>query len=118
MSEIIVAIKGEPQKMSFALKVFRTLGRVWNLETLPEVMQKVALIEQIESGRLEIYDVLFEVLFYSIDCHPENSGKITIEDIENLSVDELVAMADSMAKGISEAFFQPVNEKKVRAPKK
>lgn len=118
MSDIVVKINGEPHKMSFSLKVFRTLGKVWNLETLPEVMQKVALIEQIESGKLEIYDVLFEVLFHSIDSHPDNSVKISIEDIENLSVDELVAMANSMAKGISEAFFQPANEKKPKALKK
>ncbi|MGQ7945008.1 hypothetical protein [Flavobacterium sp. WC2509] len=105
--------------MSFSLKVFRVLGQVWNLETLPEVMQKVALIEQIDTGRLEIYDVLFELLFQSIDCHPDNTVKIKISDVENLSIDELMVLANEMAKGIAEAFKQTEQtEKKLKAPKK
>lgn len=119
MKDITVKINGSSFKMGFGLKVFRVLGEVWKLETLPEVMQKVALIEEIESGRLEIYDILFELLFQSIVCHPDNSEKITKDDIENLSLDELMSLADSMSVGISEAFKQAgQTEKKQKALKK
>lgn len=119
MKDITVKINGSSFKMSFSLKVFRVLGQIWNLETLPEVMQKVELIEQINTQRLEIYDVLFELLFQSIDCHPENSVKITKDDIENLSLDELMSLADSMSVGITEAFkVSEGTEKKSKAPKK
>ncbi|WP_281321998.1 hypothetical protein [Flavobacterium aestivum] len=119
MKDIVVEINGSSFKMSFSLKVFRILGQVWNLETLPEVMQRVALIEQISTQRLDIYDVLFELLFQSIDCHPENVVKIKKEDIENLSVSELMVLADGMAKGITEAFKQTEqSEKKTKAPRK
>lgn len=119
MKDITVKINGSSFKMSFSLKVFRVLGQVWNLETLPDVMQKVALIEQIDTGRLEIYDVLFELLFQSIDCHPDNTEKIKLSDIENLSIDELMVLAGEISKGISEAFRQTEeSEKKLKAPKK
>lgn len=121
MNDITVQINGITFKMSFSLKVFRTLGRIWGLNTLPEVMEKVALIEQIESGSLEIYDVLFDVLFQCIDCHVANTNKISKQQLEDLPVIELVNLAGYMVTGITEAFEQPElgeTEKKTIAPKK
>lgn len=122
MNDIPVQINGIAFKMSFSLKVFRTLGRVWGLDTLPEVMEKVALIEQIETGSLEIYDILFDVLFQCIDSHTENENKISKEQLEDLPVPELVNLAGYMIAGVGEAFSQPDlgerPEKKTKALKK
>ncbi|WP_035647328.1 hypothetical protein [Flavobacterium sp. ASV13] len=120
--DVSVEIKGNTFKMTFSLKVFRILGKVWNLPSLPEVMQKVALIEQIESGNFEIYDILYDVLFQSIDCHPDNQIKISKEEIENLEMEELMLLAQGMTEGISAAFpdakLEENPKKKTTAPKK
>jgi len=118
-NEINVQINGTTFKMSFSLKVFRTLGRVWGLDTIPEVMGKVALIEQADSGRLDVYDVLFDVLFQCIDSHSGNVNKISKEEIEDLPLEVLIELAGSMTVGITEAFEQASEpEKKNPAPKK
>ncbi|BFM41658.1 hypothetical protein CFS9_02990 [Flavobacterium sp. CFS9] len=118
--DIPVKIKGNTFKMAFSLKVFRVLGKDWNLPGLPEVMQRVALIEQIETGNFEVYDVLYDVLFRAIDCHPDNHTKISKEEIEDLEMDELMILAQGMTEGISAAFPDEAKEpeKKRNAPKR
>ena len=121
MSDITVQINGAPFKMSFSLKVFRTLGKVWGLNTLPEVMEKVALIEKIAEGGFDVYDILFEVLFQAIDCNPNNETKISKDEIESLEIDQLIILSSSLSKGMIEAFgtAEPgTEEKKKKAPKK
>ncbi|WP_119792041.1 hypothetical protein [Flavobacterium anhuiense] len=117
---IAVQIKGNTFKMVFNLKVFRALGKEWGLPGLPEVMQRVALIEQIETGSFETYDVLYDLLFQALDCCPDNQTKISKEEIENLEMDELMLLAQGMTEGIAAAFPDAKEEpkKKTKAAKK
>ncbi|SHG27632.1 hypothetical protein [Flavobacterium johnsoniae] len=118
--DILVGIKGNTFKMVFNLKVFRTLGKVWNLPSLPEVMERVSLIENIESGSFEVYEVLYDLIFQAIDCCPGNQIKISKEEIENLEISELMELAQGMTEGITASFpdskTEEDTEKKITAP--
>jgi len=120
MEGIKVNINGNAFEMVFNLKVFRVLGKLWGFDDLPTTMQKVALMEKVGDGSFEAYDVMYEVLFQSLVCN-QNNPVITKDDIENLSIDELLKLATEMTTGISASFPVPEDtdddEKKPIAPK-
>jgi len=121
MEGLQVTIKGIAYVMLFNLNLFRKLGKEWGLDSLPETAQRLALIETLDSGSFEAYDVLFDVMYQAIACNEDNPP-ISKSAIENLALNDLVTIAGQMAQGIAVAFPQQNPdadpEKKILAPKK
>lgn len=118
MSPVEITINGKTFKMIFNLKVFRSLGKVWGLDTLDEVVAKVQTIEQLENGSLSAFDTFFDVIHESINCCVENSEKITKDEIEDLSMDDMLQLSTAISGGTSEGFKLPLSTEKKTKPKK
>lgn len=118
MNGVEVIIKGIAFKMIFNLKVFRLLGKEWKLDSLPEVTQRISLLDKLESGSLEAFDVFFDLLFVSIDANSENENKISKAELENLSIEEMTALVGKMTEGITGSFpTESETEKKTTVKK-
>ena len=118
MNPVAITINGKTFKMVFSLKVFRSLGKVWGLETLDEVVAKVQTVEQLGSGSLAAFDTFFDIIHESINCCSENSQKITKDEIEDLSMEEMQKLAAAISGGTAEGFTLQENIEKKTKPKK
>lgn len=104
--------------MIFNLKVFRSLGKVWCLETLDEVVAKVQTIEQLASGSLSAFDTFFDIIHEAINCCVDNSEKISKEEIEELGMEDMQQLAAAITGGTTEGFTLPATTEKKTKPKK
>lgn len=118
MSPIEITINGKTFKMIFNLKVFRSLGKDWGLETLDEVVEKVKTIDQLSTGKLSAFETFFDIIHESINCCKENSEKISREDIEDLSMEDMKLLASSISAGTAEGFNVQEDPEKKTKPKK
>jgi hypothetical protein len=69
MDEIVLQLGSKSFKLKFGLKLFRILGRKWQLPGIDEVVQKIAVLYSAE-GKLtfEQIDVLEVILVSAIEC--------------------------------------------------
>jgi ABC-type dipeptide/oligopeptide/nickel transport system ATPase subunit len=118
MSPVEITINGKTFKMIFNLKVFRSLGKVWGLDTLDEVVAKVQTIEQLASGSLAAFDTLYDIIHEAINCCVENAEKITRDEIEDLGMEDMTQLANAIAGGTAEGFTLPASDEKKTKPKK
>lgn len=118
MNPIAITINGKTFKMEFNLKVFRSLGKVWALETLDEVVAKVQTIDQLAKGSLAAFDTFFDIIHESINCCKENSEKLSREEIEELSMEDMQQLAAAISGGTAEGFTLPDDPEKKTKPKK
>jgi len=118
---IKVVVKGQECVMMLNMNLFRVLGREWGFDTLPETAQRLSLIEKLEAGSFEAYDVLFDLLYWSIACNKDNP-EISRNTIDNLGTSELLNLGRKMIDGLPLAFNNQNPdadpEKKIPAPKK
>jgi hypothetical protein len=117
MSPIEITINGKTFKMIFNLKVFRSLGKDWGLETLDEVVAKVQTIEELASGSLAAFDTFFDIIHEAINCCVENSEKISKEQIEELSMEDMQQLAAAISGGTAESFTLTASTEKKTKPK-
>jgi ABC-type dipeptide/oligopeptide/nickel transport system ATPase subunit len=117
MSPVEITINGKTFKMIFSLRVFRSLGKVWSLETLDEVVAKVQTIEQLASGSLAAFDTFFDIIHEAINCCAENSEKISKEEIEELSMEDMQQLAAAISGGTAEGFTLPEDPEKKTKPR-
>jgi hypothetical protein len=117
MSPIEITINGKTFKMIFNLKVFRSLGKDWGLETLDEVVAKVQTIEKLASGSLAAFDTLYDIVYQSINCCVENAEKITRDEIENLDTEDMQQLAAAITGGTAEGFTVPASTEKKTKPR-
>jgi hypothetical protein len=117
MSPIEITINGKTFKMVFSLRVFRSLGKVWGLETLDDVVLKVRTIDQLKSGRFDAFDTLFDIIFEAINCCSENTEKISREAVEELSLADMQLLTTAISAGTTEGFALPADTEKKRKPR-
>jgi hypothetical protein len=118
MNAVAITINGKTFKMVFSLKVFRSLGKVWGFETLDEVVQRVQTIEQLQSGSLAAFDTFFDIIHEAINCCSENREKISKEEVEELSLEDMKLLASAIAGGTTDSFTIPATGEKKTKPKK
>lgn len=118
MNPIAITINGKTFKMEFNLKVFRSLGKVWGLDTLDEVVAKVQTIDQLATGSLSAFDTFFDIIHEAINCCKENSEKIAKDAIEELSMEDMQQLAAAISGGTAEGFTIPEDTEKKTKPKK
>ncbi len=69
MDEIVLQLGNKSFKLKFGLKLFRILGRKWQLPGIDEVVQKIAVLDSAD-GKLTFdqIDVLEVILVSAIEC--------------------------------------------------
>lgn len=72
MDEILLKLGKKSFKLKFGLKLFRILGRDWQLPGIDDVISKIAILDSVD-GKLTFnqIDVLEEILVAAIECGGE-----------------------------------------------
>jgi hypothetical protein len=72
MDEIVLKLGKKSFKLKFGLKLFRILGRKWELPGIDEVVTKMAVLDSVD-GKLTFdqIDVLEQILVSAIECGGE-----------------------------------------------
>lgn len=101
-------------KPAFGLKVFRELGKHWKKETLNEVIEELQVLESITDNiPLKVFDMIYDLILFSVNCNKENTVKLTLEELEELPMEELLVIVTQVTAIISDSMpQQPVEEKK------
>ncbi len=115
-----VEINGKSLYLDFSLKFMRALGRKWGHKTMNETLIKIDEVNKISEMDLDAFDLFYEILEMAINKCSANEHKITIDELEDLPIDQLTALSSKMTEGITEGFMidNPKEEKKPKALKK
>ena len=118
MVEIVLNEKS--YHLDFSLKVIRALGRKWGHKTVHETLQKIGTIDKISEMDLDAFDLFYEILEMAINKCSLNELKITIDELEDMSIAQLTEISSKMTVGLMDSFqSDEVSEvKKIPAPKK
>lgn len=82
MSDTILKIKDKSFRLEFGLKLFRILGRKWNLPGINEVVAKMAVLDSMsENPSFEAMDVLEDIIVAAIE-----NGSGGKEDLSGVDV--------------------------------
>ena len=69
MDEIVLQLGNKSFKLKFGLKLFRVLGRKWQLPGIDDVVQKIAVLDTVDKKlTFEQIDVLELILVSAIEC--------------------------------------------------
>jgi hypothetical protein len=69
MDEIILQLGNKSFKLQFGLKLFRVLGRKWQLPGIDDVVNKIAVLDSVDKKlTFDQIDILEEILLSAIKC--------------------------------------------------
>lgn len=82
MPEVVLKIKEKSFRLVFGLKLFRILGKKWDLPGMNEVIAKMAVLDSVSDNlSFEAMDVLEDIIVASIENGPDNSEDLTGVDV-------------------------------------
>lgn len=107
--------------LKFGMKVLRLLSQKWQVEGLNEVFQKLAVLESI-TGDLTFsqIDVINDIIVCSVLANPENTEKITNDELDELYLADMVGMTKTIEL-VFKAFLESMPKAEpgnVKAPNK
>lgn len=81
MPEVVLKIKEKSFRLVFGLKLFRILGKNWDLPGINEVVAKMAVLDSMSDNlSFEAMDVLEDIIKAAIENGPD--GKEDLSDID------------------------------------
>lgn len=113
-ADVEIKIGENTFKPVFNLKVFRELGKHWKKETLSEVIAELQVLETVsDDPPLKVFDLIYDLIIFSVNCNKENAVKLTLDEVEDLPIDELMLLVNKITEGIADSMpQQPAEEKK------
>lgn len=101
---VSIQIKDKTFKLGFGLKVFKVLGRKWNLPGVNEVLDRlVVLDENPEHVSFEKLDLINDVVLALVNASNENEVVLTEDDLDNMSLQELFDVLKQLTPALEEA---------------
>jgi hypothetical protein len=83
MDTIVLELGGKSFKLVFGLKLFRLLGRKWDLPGIDEVVQKIAILDAADKKlTFAQIDVLEMILVTAIECAGETINVFEFDIID------------------------------------
>jgi hypothetical protein len=96
MDTATVIINNKTFVLKFGMKVFRLLGEKFKTPTLMSTQQKVlgVLSGMTDDISFEQLDIINNLVMASIEANPENTEAITIDELDDLYMDDTKQMLD------------------------